>query len=191
MTVFLDIDGVLADFTGALASLIGLDPDDIHDRWPAGDYGLGWLAVEAGWSDKPDEGMVWARIDAAGVWWWADLPLLPWFGELLDLLAAGEGEVVLLTSPSRDPAAASGKMHWIQRHFGGHAFRRFLIGPPKYAVARPGALLIDDSDRQVAGWRRPPCGREGGLGVLFPRPWNVAHERSADPLAAVREAIGG
>ena len=58
--------------------------------------------------------------------------------------------------------------------------RQYLIGPPKHLCAKPGVLLIDDRDKNVADFL--------GLGahaILVPRPWNSLHGR--EPISYLSE----
>lgn len=83
--------------------------------------------------------------------------------------AVGSKEVYFLTSPTRCPFSAYGKMVWIENHFP-QMRRRFLIGAPKHTVAQPGHLLVDDADHNCDKFVE-----NGGRAILFPRPWNSAH----------------
>ena len=61
--------------------------------------------------------------------------------------------------------------------------RQFLIGPSKHLCAKPGVLLIDDSDKNVAAFQE-----QGGSSLLVPRPWNSLHGR--DPMSYLGEQFG-
>lgn len=43
----------------------------------------------------------------------------------------------------------------------------YQIGPKKELNAKSGAILIDDSDKNVENYRAA-----GGCAILFPQPWN-------------------
>ena len=163
--IFLDVDGVIADFTGAAAVLHGFDVE----HWPLGTYNMEDVLRIA-------DSEFWAPINAAGAEFWASLDLLPWARELIDALPC----FTLLTSPSHYPSSAHGKVAWIQRIFGSD-FRDYLIGSPKHLLASyPGAILIDDfaanCDRFSAA---------GGRAVLFPAQWNHRYRHHRDPLSVV------
>lgn len=183
--IFLDVDEVLANWTGAVLTRLGLEPEAIYARW----------AVEAPevWNlfEIPNfpvsAAEAWGVINDAGAEFWSSLEPYPWAFELFDACQAA-GPTVLLTKPSRHPTSAMGKLQWMQRHFGrylgrgarGEGFEDYLIGPPKHAVARPGAVLIDDSPRNCAAFEA-----HGGKAILFPSVGNRRRAHRTDPLAVV------
>lgn len=173
---FLDMDGVLVDFTrGAM---------DLHGRQvPPGQ--LTWNLEKALGFERPQD--FW---DPLGQDFWAGLP---WTSEGRYLLTQVENlfgdRVVLLTSPCLTPGCAQGKLDWVRREIP-HLARRVLVGPAKHLVAGPGKVLLDDHDPNVESFRS-----EGGHGVLVPRPWNSRrHEtcgRGGFSVARVVEEIHG
>lgn len=82
----------------------------------------------------------------------------------------GKDNIILLTSPTRDPDCCAGKMEWIYAHLPKWLHRQFLMGPTKEFCARPDTLLIDDADKNVNAFTAA-----GGVGLLVPRPWNSKH----------------
>lgn len=179
--ICLDMDGVLCDFITPAAKLFGHELVDVLSRWQRGIYDI-CHALEI------SENELWSRIDRHGFRYWADLPPYPWHKELLkgcQQLA----ETIVLTSPSAKPASSAGKIAWLQRHYGGQ-FRDYLIGPRKHFCARPGAVLIDDSDENCQRFIADKTGRPtGGSAIVFPRHWNSQHEHQQDPLAYVARQL--
>lgn len=175
MTIFVDIDGVLADFTGAVLTLTGHTQADLI----RGEYDL---ALQLGMSEEE----LWERVNAEQHWW-ENLPLLPHAKALmkgiereaspLPIHAEDQGladgarheQVYLLTTGSRNPDSLAGKARWIARHFSKYS-RRTLMGRPKACCAQPDALLIDDRPRNFAEW----C-HAGGHAILFPTLQNSNH----------------
>ena len=157
--ICLDIDGVLADFVGEAGRLMGYDPA-VVDTW---DY---YHKV------GETEDTFWEKIDAAGAEFWAEMQPYPWAHDLFDLCKL-KGETILLTTNSKHHKSAEGKVLWMQKHFG-RSFRNYLIGPKKEFCARPGTILIDDSDANCEKFIA-----NGGSAILFPRSWNEAR-RHAD-----------
>jgi hypothetical protein len=175
--VFLDVDGVIADFAGASAALHGRGPS--LDWWPLGAYDM---AAAMGLSEPE----FWAPINDAGADFWAGLAPLPWAEDLVQCIMRQCSGFTLLTSPSRHPSSAHGKVQWIHRMFG-TGFRNYMIGSQKHLLSRwPGAILIDDFHANVAAFRE-----HGGRAILFPQRWNANH--SADQLSytAAEIAAGG
>ena len=175
--IFLDLDGVLADFFHPALARPGRA--DLATAWPRGvrdmaeTMGLTWEAF-------------WAPLVAEGPAFWADLPPLPWMEGLLaavDDLAPW----TVLTRPHPEPACVAGKLAWMNRHLAprkrGRHFEDFVLTRSKRLLAAPGRVLVDDSAGMVASFRNA-----GGEAVLFPQVWNAGHE-VGDPLAHVVEAL--
>lgn len=172
--IFLDLDGVLADWASAAIRLHGRDPEHVLASWPPGVCELADVLSVSG-------NTMWKPINAAGAEFWANLEPLPWMHELFEACAS-MAPTTILTSPSKHPSAPTGKTAWLQRHFGSD-FRAYLIGPDKAACARRGAVLIDDRDDGCRGFEAA-----GGHAVVFPQPWNSGHVERLGWL--VRNAIG-
>ena len=104
---------------------------------------------------------------------WASLPESKEFRSLLSKCEelVGRENICILTTPIIDPDCAAGKLEWIYEHFPTWMHRQFFIGPQKWLLARPDALLIDDSDTNIKTFRG-----HGGQALLVPRPWNVLHK---------------
>lgn len=168
MKIVLDVDGVLVDFVGGTAKLMGFDPAVVTmwDYYPA----IGTTEAE-----------FWAKIDAVGADFWATLEPYPWASDLVRQCKT-VAPTILLTTPSLDPSSAHGKVRWMQATFG-PKFRDYLIGPRKEFCAHPDTVLIDDSDANVEKFRD-----HGGGAILFPRPWNKNRD-VADPLAYTLERL--
>lgn len=175
--IFLDMDGVLADFFHP--ALVRHGQPELAASWPRGvrdmaeTLGLTWEAF-------------WAPLVAEGPSFWADLPPLPWLEGLLaavDDLAPWS----VLTRPHAEPACVAGKLAWMNRHLaprtGSRHFEHFVLTRHKRLLAGPGRVLVDDSEGMVASFREV-----GGEAVLFPQAWNAGHD-VADPLAHVTAAL--
>lgn len=171
--VFLDMDGVMCDFiTPAMAlhgSLI------TSDEWP-----LGVFSAETVLGIDSDE--FWKPINAAGYHFWRRLPAYPWLPELLREIQAIGVEIVISTTPGPDPHCPAGKRLWLDQHMPFDA--PVMFGHRKELLARPGALLIDDNDKNCDGFRAA-----GGSAVLFPQRWNRNHGITADRIGYLREQI--
>lgn len=169
MICYLDLDGVLVDFTAGALAVHGkhLEPADI--RWDFNEQ----LDL------TPDQ--FWRPLDAA---FWAGLG---WTHEGRDLLAEIErlfGErVVILTSPCKTAGAVEGKVEWIRKHLPAY-YRRFLIGAPKHLVAGPDKILVDDHNGNVRKFVS-----HGGRAVLVPRPWNALRVATTGGRFNVQEVV--
>lgn len=169
--IFLDLDGVLADWSSAAIRAHGLDPFKVHERWRPGEYDLADVLGMSG-------NKMWQPVNDAGEDFWANLQPYPWCMDLTSLCTS-LARTTILTSPSKDPAAAAGKTRWLQAQFGS-GFRAYLIGPDKASCGRPGAVLIDDADKNCDAFRA-----EGGAAILFPQRWNSAHRHTEDRMFPV------
>ena len=175
--ICLDVDEVLADWSGAALRLFGLEREPFLARWFAEAPEVWDMFSTPGF--PLERAQAWAQLEAAGADFWAQIEPTPWARELY-ARSRELAPTVLLTRPSRDPASASGKLAWMQAHFGGAKFGDYLIGPPKHLLARPGAVLVDDHPSNCAAFRDA-----GGAAVLFPALGNERRALRGDPLAHV------
>lgn len=173
MKIFLDLDGVLVDFVGGICAW--------HERPNPYQQGISAeYAIEDIWGmprthfwEPCSDPQFWANLE-----WTEDGQDI--LHEVLEF--ADTSDICLLTSPTLDPEAAKGKMLWIQHHLAMFT-RQFLIGPPKHFCAHPGAILIDDSDTNIATFVE-----HGGHGITVPRPWNNHYDKT-DVIGHVRAQI--
>lgn len=175
--LFLDLDGVLADFTRA--SLRLHNGEHLLENWPVGERDIPKVLGIS-------RTAYWKQIDSAGQAFWESLEPYPWFDELI-ALAQETAPFALLTAPSLSPSSLAGKAAWIQKHFpkqNGRIFRDFLITSQKHLLATPGRVLIDDSEAMVQSFQNA-----GGHGILFPQVWNK-HYEVQDSIAFIRDRLG-
>lgn len=149
--ILLDLDGVAVDFSSEACRLFG-KPDLEIRSWDSWTY-LGVTERE-----------FWDTIDAAGHEFWRNLPAYPWYSQLMSLFQGYP--VTFSTTPSKCASSAYGKRLWFLDQFGSD-FTDYMMGGQKFLMAKPGAVLIDDSDKNVAKFRE-----HGGSVVLFPQLWN-------------------
>lgn len=153
--VFIDMDGVLADFVGGLCTKF-----EYKDAWPNGEYDVCKVIGQN----------VWPHLDHN---FWVNLPKTDEADEIIKI--ACQYDYYICTAPTLDPYSAAGKLIWLGRFYPIIAkARRFVITPHKHLLAK-GNILIDDSDEQIRRWREA-----GGNGVIIPRPWNAAY--GLDPM---------
>lgn len=141
-TIFLDMDGVLADFHRLLLERFGRTFD-------AGRQEVPWAAL--------------SKIDRL----YFQLEPLPTAFELWDLAHSLGARVEVLTAiPRRStiPTAEADKRDWIAKHFGTSTPVR--IGPfsrDKWKHAAPGDVLVDDRADNIVDWTT----KAAGVGVLY------------------------
>ena len=162
------MDGVISDWVGSAARVFGRQSDSLD--W---EKDRSSIHIPLG-LESEDE--MWERIDKLGENFWYGLNPYPWRDELWDYLE-NIAPVTIATSPSRFHGSASGKIRWLQE-WKGKAFRDYIIIPRRKAhLSKPGTVLIDDHERHIKQWRA-----EGGVGILFPRPWNDNRDRPETPV---------
>jgi 5'(3')-deoxyribonucleotidase len=152
-TCYLDLDGVLADFTtSALA---------VHNQHiPYNE--LDWnffkklnLTEEEFW--KPLGYDFWFNLQPTNEAFNIVRVVRNWFKR---------SNIVILTSPCDTKGCIEGKLDWVQKWFPEYR-RQCFVGGNKYLVGHKNALLIDDSDNNIDKYK------EVGPTYLIPRPWNI------------------
>ena len=138
--VYVDMDGVLADFFGEWQKLIGSDWRKVKDIEPA----LQKIR------DKDN--------------FWLDLPLLPQAKNLLGIIKKVKGSYTILSSPlPNDPNSEPHKREWIKKNLDFFPPENVIIthDKPKYATNSDGTpnILIDDFGKNIASWEA--AGGEG------------------------------
>lgn len=169
MICFLDMDGVLVDFSGAVENAYGIK----MDRWDFDDFIPG-VTKEEFWLSCTEE-------------FWANLP---WTEEGKDILRIvenffGKDNICLLTTPCLTKGSMEGKRRWIEKHLPGY-LDQFLMGKPKHFCAGPQSILIDDSDKNINKFLY-----YGGRAILIPRPWNMLSYRISHPDFNLLEYLEG
>lgn len=167
-TIYLDVDGVLVSWCGGILKLFGLDPVEYMPQIDA------WDALPRVLTRALDRAVtnaeLWNRCNAAGPEFWRDLEWTPWGRELF-ALCDKHAPVVLMTTPSKHPSSAAGKVMWINEHTPKNWTQRFAMTNSKHHMAHPGAILIDDNDVNIAKFAS-----HGGTGFLWPQYWNEGRE---------------
>lgn len=170
--IFLDLDGVLADFVTAACN--------IHRRpfYKA----LEWdFFKEWGYNDD----QFWDPINNLGKnFYQFHVHPYPWAYALWNEVRATGEEVVILTNSSDNGPGMVGKMAWIQNHLAGIKGNEVIFCAKKHLLARPDRLLIDDNEKNIMDFEAA-----GGRGILFPRPWNSNHELADDPLSFLKSKL--
>lgn len=180
MRVFLDIDGVMADFVGGAMWLHG-------KPWPfVGDHcgDKAWDVVKA-WGMEPAE--FWSPM---GREFWAGLKKTTEADAVMHLLKklVGVENVCFLTSPCLTPGCMEGKRDWVYQHYphvpimiAAHSMTGL---PAKQFCANAHSMLIDDYTENVNKFARA-----GGGSFLFPRPWNSGWRDEQRAVQFLREEL--
>ena len=130
MQLFLDCDGVLADFDRGAERVLGLGPRAFEKR-----HGLGEF---------------WKRLAKAGDFY-ARLPLLPDAMQLFD--AVRHLDPIILTGCPRGGWAEAQKERWAREHFPGTRIITCMAAD-KRRHAQAGDILVDDTLRHRHLWEQ-------------------------------------
>lgn len=156
LQVFIDLDGVLADFLSAACLRFGRKMDEL----PTGIYDLARLF-----------GMPWPEIDVAigrNYEFWRDIPMYPWSRSVMAMLRLAQsegsiGDIFVLSSPwQQSPESHRAKLEWCDVNLG-IPMSDVILTPHKHLLAGPNRLLIDDLPSHCVEW----C-RRGGYAITFP-----------------------
>lgn len=141
--IFLDLDGVFADFDKKVLELVGKRPKDI----------------------KPEE--FWKQLGKHDHVW-RNLELMPNSRKLYDtVMKIPDVDVAFLTALPRPTGkmvtAAEDKKLWVAEHFGTDCKVYTVIGGINKAryIQTPDDILIDDMTKNIDAWNQ-----KGGIGIL-------------------------
>ena len=171
MQIYLDMDGVTTNFL--------LGTRKIHNNFDSPAQQWDWWND---WNLTTDE--FWEKIDS-DLEFWYDLEPHDWLDELLIEVEKIDPEYRVLTSPRNTPQCYSGKHYWVEKYLGiVTQCRRFCPYGQKAELARPDRILIDDADHNIDSWESA-----GGIGVLFPQPWNTCRHKCSDRMRWVKTRL--
>lgn len=155
-TIFVDMDGVVADFAGGALAVHGksIPPNEIIWDFPS----------QVGFKSSFDP-TFWKPLE--NVDFWSNLsPLTDGIGLFRRLeLLVGKNRLGILSS-GLAPGSCDGKRIWLDRQLPGHS-RGASFCTEKWRHAAPMKLLIDDHEPNVDDFVK-----HHGMAVLIPRPWN-------------------
>ena len=140
--IYVDMDGVLADFFGVWTKMIGVK----------------------NWKDVKDvDGALDKIRDTKD--FWINLPLTPNASKLLNSIKKVKGNYNILSSPlPNDPNSEPQKREWVKKMLSGFAPKRVIITHNKSAYAKqPDGtpnILIDDYGDNISKWESA-----GGVGI--------------------------
>lgn len=174
MVVYLDMDGVIADFVGAALRLHEY-PNLFSEPRCKGKFDLEKLL-------DISVSKFWKPINECDNFWRERIYKTEDANEIV-AFAEGIGETAILTAPSLGNNCIPGKIAWVQREYPQFS-RRIAFSGEKGLFASPRHILIDDKDSNILEFNRM-----GGKGLLVPRPWNSLHSRSGEVMGVLREQM--
>ena len=144
MKLYVDMDGVLADFAKAARVLFGLDSDtDVMEFKNAIGRSKFWSKI----SQNPN--------------FWIDIEPIPKdIQQTWKSLQSRFKHIAILSAPSySDPNCIPNKNAWLDKHIG-PGLR--LFEKEKFIYACPNSVLIDDLEKNIIPWREA-----GGIAIHF------------------------
>ncbi len=149
MTIFFDMDGVLADFDRGLRELCGIEPLSVNEA-----------------RSKEYEDAMWAAIRAVPHFYLALQPM-PGAVEMFQRLSRREGvrcEILTgIPKPRRGVATAGeDKVEWVRRYLSAEVPCNIVFkeDKPRFCKGRD-CILIDDTQANITAWTAM-----GGTGIL-------------------------
>lgn len=150
--IYLDLDGVIADFSSAIISLIA------HNT------------VFASIGQDPlkgiDESKMWSAVEKAGLSFWTGLDKFTWSDELVKGIYP-LGDLYFLSSPGdtnkhaiTSSQASAGKTLWVAKHYPDIPI---ILTKHKHLLARPNSILIDDTQDKLGKFEE-----HGGQAFFWP-----------------------
>lgn len=160
--IYLDMDGVLADWMVAVCRLYGRTWQDVMKVWAPGQG----HSIHKPLNITAEE--LEHAIDHVDDSFWLDIPIFPWARSLYHI-CRDIAPTCIVTKPPRGFKTAHLKAAWLRQLFGPE-FNDFFLGSEKHFFAAPGHVLVDDSEQNCALFRE-----HGGKAVLFPQYLNSNH----------------
>lgn len=183
MLIISDIDGVVANFTGAACAIHGY-PKYNPTSWD-------WYKDAWGMSDE----QFWGPIhDQGRAFYQRFVKPYPWTADYLRIIRS-YGEVAFATANPLHAGLQASKTDWIYGHLGNRE-AVFLCYTPssqqtsgagthgKELLAAPDHVLIDDADANGKKFTA-----RGGKSITFPQHWNARANFIPDRIAYVEHAL--
>ena len=145
--VYLDMDGVLADFDKRFKDITGMAPKDFENKYGKDEF---WKVI-----DEDNK-----------ISFWVGIPEMPSAKALVD--AVKDYNFELLTSPSAKKQSYLGKILWVRNHkdlFGRKPRINFKKASEKHLVKpdlQKTDILIDDREDTIGRWNAA-----GGTGIVY------------------------
>lgn len=159
--IFLDVDGVLADFVGGVHKALN------------GPVPYPWKTQYDNWNWHLDQGWSVEQVDTiCTIEFWANLEWMKDGKAILNsvLKHCKATDIYLLTIPMSNYQSASGKILWIRKNIPWLEKQAIITASPKSLFARSDRILIDDKADNVTKFVEA-----GGRGILVPRYWNYRY----------------
>ena len=169
--IYIDLDGVLADWWGGMLEVIKDKKPTAHDLMVHGARAEEFLT-------DGDKHRMWEITRPE---WWINLEKLPWCNEIYDTCINSGLPVYILTSPPKLHPYRSwslqGKTEWVRRNLSEK--QETIFTNSKGLLATNECLMIDDLPHNTEPFQNH---------ILFPQPWNCTTEDELNFLASSRQS---
>lgn len=167
MTILLDMDGVLADFTSeALVRLNEAKNDQLSFPLSIDGYVNTFGKFDMAECYGITQDKFWRIIEENNNFW-INLKPFPWASMLVDSLRKISDDIIISTSPSLNPICAQQKLEWLFFQLG-ITSDRVMIGSRKELMSCKDVVLIDDYHKNIDKFNKGQ-----GKGILVPSNWNT------------------
>jgi 5'(3')-deoxyribonucleotidase len=153
--IYLDVDGVIADFVGGAMKVHGVHIPPKEIKWN--------FFLDMGFQHENDPAF-WGPLN--NVEFWENLEPLDDGMELAKWLLKEHGDHVTLCTAANRPEAAEGRRRWVNKYFP-ELFEGIIFSRQKWRMAGKDKLLIDDNDDNIEAFYN-----KKGHTITIPRPWN-------------------
>lgn len=141
--IYLDLDGVCANYSSSVISEYGLKNVSVK---PAGLYSYFTESFMRKSINRLME----------SYYFWRNLEPYAWSHELLQTIQE-YGDVYFLTKGMPNAGCFGGKIDWIKYHFPNMIDKTIIVTQDKWVCSKKGRMLIDDDMRHKKDWEK-----EGG-----------------------------
>ena len=145
-TIYIDMDGVVADFNAYIGGLLGRP---------------------VRWTDRSITEEEWAVVTSQDHIYFK-LPLTPEATTLVGYCSQFKDEykvefLTALPGKNRVPTAAADKQNWINKYFPGYKVNFGPLSSDKWKWCKPGDILIDDKFTNIDDWYT----KGKGIGIFY------------------------
>lgn len=168
--IFIDMDGVLADYFTAVFDCFNLKLEDYKAHLPWKYAIHEWVSEMLGQTYTHEE--MYPHLYRMNGDFWDTMMPYPWASGLIYCAQnlVGKENVFIVTHPQPDAKCFAGKLYWLQQNVPIVPVSNIIYCTNKQLLARPESILIDDWDDNVTNFRLA-----GGEALIFPRPWNNSY----------------
>ena len=169
--IYIDIDGVLADFVSALHRKLNIPFDYNNYQYKIGEYNI-FKEIENKYGIKYEDILKLLKDKN----FWANMPLYPNAKDIVNaaINAVGVNNVYILTRPMEELNGEDieGKKELINKNFP-ELKNNFIAAKNKESFANENSILIDDWDENINKFIK-----NKGSGILVKRPWNSNYKET-------------